>query len=104
MKKTEKIFHLIEKEVWEQLPKSTPYTPPSLADQGFIHFSTSEQLPTTLQRYYPDDVDMVALEIEVKDIPENLLKWEESHPGEFFPHLYGALDLALVKEIHNPRA
>ena len=103
MKSSETIFHLIEKEVWDRLPKNAPYAPPSLATEGFIHFSTGAQLPTTLQRYYPDEVEMVALALNVNDLPEGKLKWEESHPNEFFPHLYCALDLSLVKKVHNPR-
>ena len=103
MKKTKIIYHLIEKDVWEKLSHTELYAPASLSTEGFIHFSTGEQLPTTLQRYYPQDIEMVALEIDVEDLPEDSVKWEESHPGEFFPHLYCALDLSLIKKIHNPR-
>ena len=103
MDKTNIIFHLIEKEVWDALPKQDPYAPASLASEGFIHFSTKAQLPNTLQRYYPADVEMIALEVDVNEIPSSDVKWEESYPEEFFPHLYAALDLNKVKQVHDAR-
>ena len=103
MNKTNIIFHLIEKEVWDALPKEEPYAPSSLASEGFIHFSTKSQLPNTLQRYYPADIDMIALEIKVNDFPSDVLKWEESYPEEFFPHIYAFLDLSKIKQVHDAR-
>lgn len=96
------IFHLIEKEIWEALPK-TSYSPESLEKEGFIHFSTRKQLPDTLKRYYSPETEMVALAIDVADLPNDVLKWEESRPGEYFPHVYAPLDLSIVRKVHDAR-
>lgn len=97
------IFHLIEKEVWEASPKALPYAPTSLEQEGFIHFSTRTQLPTTLSRYYADNDAILALEVPVTNLPAGALRWEESHPGESFPHLYCPLIWAWVTKVHNAR-
>lgn len=66
---------------------------------GFIHFSTAEQLPGTLARHYAGQHDLVLAAID----PDRLgaaLRWEPARDGSLFPHLYGPLDMsAVVREL-----
>jgi uncharacterized protein (DUF952 family) len=62
---------------------------------GFIHFSTAEQVPATAAKYFSDVRDLVVAAI-VADALGAALKWEPSRGGQLFPHLYGPLDMAAV--------
>ena len=62
---------------------------------GFIHFSTPEQLPGTLEKHYAGQCDLWAIEVDEKALGD-ALKWEISRGGEKFPHLYGVLMLESV--------
>ena len=60
-----------------------------LAD-GFIHFSTADQLPETARRHFKGRDDLVLLAANVGALGE-ALKWEAARGGALFPHLYGPL-------------
>ena len=65
-----------------------------LAD-GYIHFSTAEQLAETAEKHFKgrDGLLLVAVEEAVLG---KALKYEPARGGKLFPHLYGALDPAIV--------
>lgn len=54
---------------------------------GFIHFSTADQLPGTLAKHYRDETELVIVEVDEAAFG-NELRWEASRDGEKFPHLY----------------
>jgi uncharacterized protein (DUF952 family) len=68
-----------------------------LAD-GFIHFSTAAQAQETARRHFAGQADLVVLEVEADDLGP-ALKFEPSRGGDLFPHLYGPLDVGLVRGV-----
>jgi uncharacterized protein (DUF952 family) len=60
---------------------------------GFIHFSTMEQLARTLARHFAGRDDLVLVAVEAETLGD-ALKWEPSRGRDLFPHLYGALPVA----------
>ncbi|MBE7218387.1 MAG: DUF952 domain-containing protein [Caulobacteraceae bacterium] len=69
-----------------------------LAD-GFIHFSTAEQTPETAARHFRGREGLLLLEVETVALGSSL-RWEPSRGGALFPHLYGALPVSAVLEVH----
>jgi len=65
---------------------------------GFIHFSTAAQAQETARRHFAGQADLVVLEVEAHDLG-SALKFEPSRGGDLFPHLYGPLDVALVRSV-----
>ena len=65
---------------------------------GFIHFSTAEQLRGTLEKYFAAESEIVLAAIDVGALG-NDLKWEISRGGMRFPHLYASLPLDAVTEV-----
>ena len=68
---------------------------------GFIHFSTGEQLVETLKLHYAceDYQRMLAISaIDANALGENL-KWEPSRNGDLFPHLYSSLSYDAVRNV-----
>ena len=59
---------------------------------GFIHFSTEEQLERTLQKYFQGEKKLILLAID-SEIFKDELKWEKAGNNQSFPHLYGNLNL-----------
>jgi len=57
---------------------------------GYIHFSTAAQVPTTLAKHYAGREGLVLIAVETRALGENLL-WEPSRGGDLFPHLYAPL-------------
>ena len=62
---------------------------------GFIHFSSAEQLEGTLAKHFAGQEDLVLLAVDTERLGERL-QWEPSRGGAVFPHLYGPLDLDAV--------
>ncbi len=62
---------------------------------GFLHFSTAEQIPGTLARYYADADDLVLVAVDAAALGD-ALKYEVSRDGALFPHLYALLPLSAV--------
>jgi uncharacterized protein (DUF952 family) len=65
---------------------------------GFIHFSTAEQVAETAAKHFAGQRDLVLVRVDAAKLGDKL-KWEPSRGGALFPHLYGALDLAAVTRV-----
>lgn len=81
--------------------------PVDLSD-GYIHFSTREQVAETAAKHFAGETDLKLLALDT-DTLGDALKWEPSRGGALFPHLYRALraedvlwarDLPLVGDRH----
>ena len=70
-----------------------------LAD-GFIHLSTAEQLPGTLDKHFAGHSDIHLAAVDLASLGESL-KWEPSRGGDLFPHIYADLPLSAVLA-HGP--
>jgi uncharacterized protein (DUF952 family) len=74
----------------------------SLAEVGFIHASTFEQLAPTAARFYSDvDDELVVLVVPLDALATAgvPVRFEDGGNGEDYPHLYGPLPCALVEEV-----
>ena len=65
-------------------------------EDGFIHFSSEEQVVGTLKKYYLNQKDLILLKVDTLKLDH--LIWEQASDGNMFPHLYSALDLSNVVE------
>lgn len=65
---------------------------------GFIHFSTAEQVAETAAKYFAGQGDLLLIAVKATPLGA-ALKWEASRGGALFPHLYGELPLAAVHTI-----
>lgn len=63
---------------------------------GYIHFSTAQQVPETAEKHFAGQRDLILLHVDA-DALGPALKWEPSRGGALFPHLYAPLALTHVK-------
>ncbi len=89
------IYHWCPAEIWAATTDT--YVAPSLAEEGFIHFSYRHQVArtaTSLDRGRTDLVlvcfDSAALEVVEEDCYEI---------GERYPHVYGPIPVPAVKAV-----
>lgn len=64
---------------------------------GYMHFSTADQLPETLSLHFKGQGELMLLKVPTAALgPE--LKWEPSRGGALFPHLYAPLATSQIAE------
>ena len=88
------IFKICPRALWNAAERDGIFrgAPVDRAD-GFIHFSTAEQVRETAARHFADASDLVLVAVAAEQLGP-ALKWEPSRDGALFPHLYGELRLA----------
>jgi uncharacterized protein (DUF952 family) len=62
---------------------------------GFVHFSTAEHFPGTLERHFAGQAGLMLLAVDAEAAGLGL-RWEPSRGGALFPHLYRPLERADV--------
>ena len=65
-----------------------------LAD-GYVHLSTAAQLTETVDRHFAGQDALWVAEVDLEALGDQV-RWEASRGGALFPHLHGALPLAMV--------
>ena len=94
-----KVFKVCEEDDWKSA-KNKDFFEGSESDQrdGFIHFSTLEQLTETLEKHFKSKSPLYLLEIETDELD---LVWETSRNNQLFPHLYRPLPLSMVTKVYR---
>jgi len=89
------IYKILNKEDLKKAKSSGVYSGSSKdIEDGYIHFSSQEQVEGTLKKYYSDEKNLILLKVETLNLDH--LVWEQASDGNFFPHLYSPLDLTNV--------
>ncbi|MBL4837791.1 MAG: DUF952 domain-containing protein [Kordiimonadaceae bacterium] len=96
---TSYIYKIYRPAEWHFTKGDLPFT--GSADDlksGFIHFSTREQLETTLAKHFASEKDIVVAAYAAKNFPPSQLIWEKGSNGQTYPHLYGTVGTAAHKD------
>jgi len=93
------IYKVLQKKEWDIFQNHEEYegAPIDLQD-GYIHFSTAQQLQETVTKHFKNTGDLMLLAIDVTSLDSKSLKWEPSRGGALFPHLYGCLKRSAVAQ------
>jgi len=63
-------------------------------EDGYIHFSSEDQVEETLKKFYSNQKDLILLKVNTLKL--NHLIWEQASDGNMFPHLYSLLDISNI--------
>ncbi|MGW0768773.1 DUF952 domain-containing protein [Streptomyces sp. NPDC002676] len=106
MTKPPRIFHVTERSLWDAARERGAFEMSTrgrtLQEEGFIHFSTREQLPRIAELLYgtydgPDDLVVLVVDPALLGVP---VKYESAEPGgEEFPHVYGPVPVDAVVDV-----
>ena len=66
---------------------------------GYIHFSTKEQLKETVDKHFKKQENLIIITFKTADLVENI-KWEPARNGDLFPHYYGLIDTNFAQYIY----
>ncbi len=90
------IYHVCNAEEWQAAQKIGHYGGSSQdVDDGFIHFSTAEQVVASTTKHRVGQDNLVLVVVDVAKLGSEL-KWESARNGLLFPHLYGSLSFDSV--------
>ncbi len=92
------IYHITTEADWLAEANKTTYESASLAIEGFIHCSTTEQVAGVLERYYANIPDLRLLHIDPTLLTTEV-RYEPATNNELFPHIYGPIDRKAVVEV-----
>lgn len=88
------IYKIAPDSLWRDAEAAGVFSgaPVDLAD-GFIHFSTAEQVRETAAKHFAGQDNLLLIAVDAERLGD-ALKWEVSRGGALFPHLYAPLDPA----------
>jgi uncharacterized protein (DUF952 family) len=82
------IYKVLTKEQWAVAESGGPVQGPVDIEDGYVHFSTSQQLQSTLDKWFKGKKDCVLASFDADDFGLSL-KWEKARGDDLFPHVYG---------------
>jgi uncharacterized protein (DUF952 family) len=90
------IYKICSETLWREAQSLGVFAgaPVDLAD-GFIHFSTANQVRETAAKHFGGQGDLLLVALDAGRLG-SALKYEVSRGGALFPHLYGTFDPATV--------
>ncbi len=90
------IYKVCDRTLWQEAEKAGQFTGAEidLAD-GFIHFSTKDQLASTLEKHFSGRKDLMLIAVDGKALLGKIV-YEAARGGALFPHLYEALSMEQV--------
>jgi uncharacterized protein (DUF952 family) len=94
------LLHMCTATEWETARAAGALTPPSLAEAGFVHLSTPEQVELPANRLFHGRSDVLLLLLDPAGIDVEI-RWEPGVPGDpasmRFPHAYGPIPTTAVQ-------
>lgn len=93
------ILHIASLADWESAKQVGLYRAPSLAKEGFIHCSTTEQIAGVANTLFRGQTGLVVLAIDEARVTAPVVYEDCYQTGQKFPHIYGALPLEAVVQI-----
>jgi uncharacterized protein (DUF952 family)/GNAT superfamily N-acetyltransferase len=103
------LLHLATPGEWRGYLSAGAIAPPSLADVGFVHLSTHEQVALPADRLFRDRRDLLLLAVDTAAIEAAgiEIRWEPGVAGDpasmRFPHAYGAVPTSAVLAVQTFR-
>ena len=93
------LLHICTAAAWAAARAAGAVAPPSLAEVGFVHLSTPDQVALPANGLFPGRTDLLLLVIDPARIGVEV-RWEPGVSGDpesmRFPHAYGAIPATAV--------
>ncbi len=90
------IYKICPESLWREAETTGSFTgSPIDIQDGYLHFSTAEQVRETATRHFATQSNLLLIAINADALGE-ALRYEPSRGGDLFPHLYASLPLSSV--------
>ncbi|MBM6583521.1 DUF952 domain-containing protein [Microvirga sp. BT689] len=91
------IYKICPQLLWREAEKAGFFVgAPIDIQDGYLHFSTAEQVRETAAKHFAGQTDLLLIAIDADSLGE-ALRDEPSRGGDLFPHLYAPLPLSAVR-------
>ena len=91
------IYKISPRALWQEAEKAGVFIgAPIDRTDGFIHFSTAEQVAETAARHFAGMADLLLVAVDTEALGATLC-YEPSRGGALFPHLYGTMPLSAAR-------
>lgn len=91
------IYKICQSALWREAERAGVFTgAPVDAADGYIHFSTADQVRETAARHFAGADDLMLVAVDPGALGP-ALRYEPSRGGALFPHLYGSMPLSAVR-------
>ena len=89
------VYKICTKSEWQEVKNKGQFkgSKKDLED-GYIHFSSEDQVEETLKKFYSNQKDLILLKVNTLKLDH--LIWEQASDGNMFPHLHSLLDISKV--------
>lgn len=93
------IYKIVPQNLWQEAEQTGNFAgaPVDLED-GYIHFSTAEQVKATAAKHFAGQHDLLLVAVDGSLLGDKL-KYEVSRGGALFPHLYAGLPVNLIQSV-----
>jgi uncharacterized protein (DUF952 family) len=95
------IYHITKRTDWEKARALRAYMADTLASQGFIHCSNSDQVLRVANSFYKGQTGLVLLCIEEERVKAPIKRENLEGGQELFPHIYGPLNVDAVMRVKD---
>lgn len=90
------IYKICPEPLWREAEKAGIFAgAPIDVRDGYLHFSTTQQVRETASKHFAGQNDLLLIAIDADSL-ESALRYEPSRGGDLFPHLYAPLSLSAV--------
>ncbi|MFR9801553.1 GNAT family N-acetyltransferase [Pseudonocardia sp. RS010] len=100
------LLHLTTPAEWRTALRAGVVTPPSLAEVGFVHLSTADQVALPADRLFAGRRDLLLLAVDAATVGCEI-RYEPGVPGDpgamRFPHAYGPVPVSAVVAVSTYR-
>jgi uncharacterized protein (DUF952 family) len=86
-----RLYHIVAETDWRAACTVGSYQPPSLAEQGFVHFSHEHQVGQVANLLYSGADGLIVVEVAEERLPAPVIEEDLYEAGERFPHVYAAI-------------
>ena len=91
------IYKICDQKTWKNAEEKGVFKGSGIdLTDGFIHFSTSEQVKETARLHFKGVKNLLLVKVNTEKLE---IKWEASRNNKLFPHLYDVLHLSNVVSV-----
>jgi uncharacterized protein (DUF952 family) len=98
---TSPIFHIVAEPDWRAACAQGSYRPPSLGQEGFVHFSYRDQVARTANARFAGRSDLLVVEVDPARLAQPVVDEDLYGSNEDFPHVYGEIPVTAAVAEHR---
>lgn len=96
-----RIFHIVAEPDWRAACDEGSYRPPSLEQEGFVHFSYRDQVARTANARFGGRDDLLVIEVDPARLADPVVDEDLYGSDEEFPHVYGPIPTTAAVAEHR---